>query len=210
MAGDLVNYNTLANLDHWVLIRFSLSLSHKHKYLTMKEIIVVVFLLFTNFLYAQKITKSDLENATLENFYVENCNVKWIKVFNAQLSKKEFFNGLLRNQFLEVKNESDSLLSGSFNDIAIVGTRYSYKDFLTGSLSGNFIVEIREGRYRVTISNVKELSSQSKRLLTLEWYALNNECEFKSTYGFTKYIGKMLEIMFTDWFNIDNKANNAW
>ena len=180
----------------------------------MKKLFVIILILHFSSGYSQKLSKSDLDRVVINNFSVEDCKVKWKKVFETNLQKDGVIKGISDNQHLIINKISDSTIVGKFENVSIVGTKYGYKDFLTGSLKGDFIVEISEYRYRITIQNIVEedvhLVTGGKNLKAIEWYALDRSCKFKKAFGFTEYIGKMLEIMFTDWFTIKEHTPDEW
>lgn len=171
--------------------------------------IIVLLLLNFHQLYSQKLSKSDLDKVGINNFVVDNCKIKWVKIFELQITKDQLINHI-NNSHLAIKHADDSTIFGTFDNVSIVGTKYRYKDFLTGTLSGAYRIDIREKRYRVIVSDIKESTNNSDFTKTLEWYALNKKCEIKSVFGFPQYIGKMLEIMFTDWFIFQGNSIEDW
>lgn len=174
-----------------------------------KFLLLLLFVLNVELCYGQKITKKELDNASLDNYVVENCKVKWVKIFDLKVNKDNIIKYLFSMINCSIKYSDDSTVLGVFEDISIDGTKYDYLDFLSGPLYGSFRIDLQDNSYRVTVSNIREYSSLSNTYLTLEWYALDKNCIFKSVYGFTKYSGKILEIMFSDWFNY-KPQNNKW
>ncbi len=177
----------------------------------MKFSLIVFVLLFTTNVYAQKISKDELNELTLDNFQINDCKIRWIKVFYIGFDSESIQTMLLSKNISNITIVNDSTLIGQIDKASLIGTKCSYKDFAADPISYKIKIDIKEGKYRVTVSDVCFHSKISNSILTLEWYGLNKECKFKSIYGFTKYLGKILECYFTDTFTItENDKTNNW
>ena len=176
----------------------------------MKYLLLVFVLIFTTNVYSQKISKEELNELTLDNFQINDCKIQWIKVFHIDFDSETIQSMLLGKNISNLTILNDSILIGQTDNASLIGTKCSYKDFAADPISYKFNIEIKDGKYRVTVSEVRFHSKLSNSILSLEWYGLNKDCKYKSVYGFTKYLGKILECYFTETFTIKESEEVDW
>jgi hypothetical protein len=143
----------------------------------------------------------------VDNFYTENSKIIWQKVFDDSLK----INNLKRNLTLEFKDG----LTGNIKNFRVSG-----KDLplvFRSELIASFIIEDREDRYRVTVSNIRVIdrglydTSRFEREDAIEDYYLRRG-EFYPDRGWT---GKgwvagrsAMNNFFTDLFNLNSDTSN--
>lgn len=179
----------------------------------MKIIVLLLnLILLSSNTFGQKIDENSLKSISIENFKIEDCKIKWVRVYELSSNVSGLRNQLLDKTQFNLKERNDSTLIGSFNDLSLIGSKCAYKDFVNDPMSGKVRVDIKDNKYRVTISDITFKSGTTGKILTLEWFGLNKKCEFKGVYGFTKYIGKILECFFSSEFELkeDNEALDNW
>ncbi|SHH89603.1 hypothetical protein SAMN05421866_4175 [Chryseobacterium oranimense] len=119
----------------------------------MNKIITLVIIFVTTVIYSQE-----------KAFTIVNKQVSWQKIYESTKSALEIKKILMTNGKIKFNNnESDNNnLSGDISDFIMdfkgAGyTRMGTPNYLSNSskFSGNFKMEFKEGKYRVSISNIK-------------------------------------------------------
>ena len=92
-----------------------------------------------------------------------------------------------------------------------MGGRCNYREYISEAVSYKVRIDIKDGKYRVTISDVSLYSFENKALYNLEWYVLNKECEFKNPLGISNSIRKILTCYLLDTYTIsESKDMDNW
>ena len=121
----------------------------------MKYLLLVFVLIFTTNVYSQKISKEELNELTLDNFQINDCKIQWIKVFHIDFDSETIQSMLLSKNISNLTILNASILIGQTDNASLIGTKCSYKDFAADPISYKFNIEIKEGKYRVTVSEVR-------------------------------------------------------
>lgn len=96
-------------------------------------------------------------------FRVENDQIIYQKVFEYSIPKDELLSNIYRSRSIEIIRTEDDLISGSFQKIEMpkYARELGYKELtapifaMRNYLMGDIDIQVKEGRYRVTISDIK-------------------------------------------------------
>lgn len=173
----------------------------------------IIFLLLLPCLYlAQK-----------ENFTSVNRQIQWQKVYETSFSQNEILS-IIKNsgKFTNIFTDNDSL-TGSFSDLmadykgagsTTMGTTIYVQN---SSINANFKIDFKEGKYRVTITNIllNELMDLglgiSNTKSPIENYTLKNgKDEFRKT--FEQRDARIYNYTFTNFFDFSKyrKSEDNW
>lgn len=171
---------------------------------TMKTLLTTIILLFTTVtIYAQ------------ENFYVENGDIMWSKVFNKKPNTSQ-----LAAQLSNVV-KLDNSINGRLIDLRIDYKAQGYKRmkmpiFVTYPYCADVQIEFKDDRYRVTIRNIKfenyqtamnALAEKSYDSLGLFLLDQNNNIKTNKT---TALGLSVIDVDFTKRFSISNFMPDNW
>lgn len=143
----------------------------------MKKITLIIALLVGAAAYAQE--PSDF------GFFVKDRSVIWHRVFSSQFGEETILDYLYGSgDFTDVVIISDGIsfrLAPRFIDVDATGvSRGSLSMYLSlYRMEAHGKIQIREGRYRVTVDHINFLDEPP---VALETYALNRNAEFKPTF----------------------------
>lgn len=187
----------------------------------MKKLILL-FTLISGFSFGQ-----------MENFIIENYQARWNKVYDTTKDISVLKKSLLDKNNIKIIEETENSISGEFSDLLMNYKKAGFSYMLTplilnetNKYSGVFKIELREGRYRATIRNVKSegmsltiggggfsgtgLGLGSDLDTTLEAMAIDKKGNMKK--AFPKVAGKIIDTTFTDLMdlNTQNTDNPDW
>lgn len=159
-----------------------------------------------------------------ENFFVENKILNWSCIYESSKSIDEVKNIFNKSGKILIEKESSNSFSGIIKDFVMdykgAGSSFmSTPGYLNESnkYNANFLVEFKEGKYKVTVNNIRlkglELSFgvvTDNGIENIEQYALkSNLIDLKP-----RFIGRESNIInhsFYDLFNIKNyKIDDNW
>lgn len=182
----------------------------------MKKVLFL-FVLISGFAFGQ-----------MENFVIENNQVRWNKVYETTKTFDELKEAVRSNAKLKITSETENSLTGEFSDLVMnykkAGFSYMSTPMIlneTNAYHGGFKIDFKEGRYRATITNAKTggktlsvysggIGLGSQINTTMEIMALNNKGEVRK--AFPKVAGKILDTTFTDFMdlNTQNTDDSDW
>lgn len=115
----------------------------------MKRLLLLL-VLAPGFIFAQ-------DNKPIGDFYLQNNSIIYQRVFKDSLDSDSLMAAKLMSAISTspgIKNmvQSGWVITGSFND-------YNAVTFSSSGITGDFVIEIRPGRYRVTILNLRQFQS---------------------------------------------------
>ena len=168
----------------------------------MKYMILFLTLFISTVLSSQNMTKGKINIYDLDNYHISNCKVTWINIFETNLSAKEIKKAIELKNITNFKEFDDKTLLGEVSKISVLGGRCNYREYISEAVSYKVRIDIKDGKYRVTISDVLLYSFENKALYNLEWYVLNKECEFKNPLGISNSIRKILTCYLLDTYTI--------
>jgi len=167
----------------------------------MKKIILL-FILVSGFSFGQ-----------VENFSVENHKIFWEKVYETNDTPEVIESKIKQFGYFYDIEKVDGKLVMKFKDVkplyreAGQSVGYASMYISSGVFFGAALIEFKENKYRVTVSNVKSIfeylsitMNDSKTTITLEDPGLTRSGEFKS--GFVKRDAKVLNYTFNEMFDI--------
>ena len=135
----------------------------------MKKILLIVIIVFTTF--QSQAQKSKEKNDTLLkscNFIEKSpYNIIWQKTYEVDMTASEITKNIKDVMFFsEIVTETDNSIVGKFENIEPMWKESGFKFSAYGaffatkvSLSGKLIVEVKDNRYRVTITDITIVSS---------------------------------------------------
>ena len=145
----------------------------------------ILLLLFTSLTIAQG------------DFKIESNKLIWQKVFDLDISKDDFIKNLkLSGNFYDI--EYDSFISTNIKEVPIDYKASGYKVANTpmyissSNIIGDVIIEFKEEKYRVTVSNIKLKGNipnlaVHQTMVELKDYAVKNN-EFKKAFKTKHYV----------------------
>lgn len=164
------------------------------------------------------------------SFRINNKQVEWEKIFNTEKKLSNIKSTLLLSGKLKFISETENSLIGEFGDFLMdykgAGfTQMGTPMYLNSNnrYSANFKIDIKEGKYRVTIFNIKFKGMQMSLYSggvgmsgnnenNIEEYLLkNNKEQFKGSFNDKPY--KILDYSFTNLFDVSkyqNTSNDNW
>lgn len=166
---------------------------------------------------------STLAFGQIENFTIENNKVQWQKVYNKTYKIDELINEVNKSgQFYDIV-ATDSLITLKFKDNEIdykgAGKPFiSVTEYIESCLfSGNGLIEFKEGKYRVTLTDITYYykpsrvrnNSNKKRIHFLEDRAMQkNSKQFNSRFNTDAFI---FNYSFGNLFDFKNLTKNeSW
>lgn len=177
----------------------------------MKKILLLL-LMIPFFTFAQN---------EVNNFKVNDQRLLvWQKVFESDVNPDQLFGQLLSTGFFKDVNKTDSTFFGLFQGIEPDYKGYGSSEMSTpiyiarSFINGGVRIEIKDGRYRVTLQNLTleqkysdGLSKQGEKS-KIEGFALSND-KIKS--GFSKKPAAILDYTFNKIFKVsDDNSNDDW
>lgn len=184
----------------------------------MKKIILLFTISLSVFITAQ-------ESA----FVISNKQVVWQRIYESTKTPAEIKSILLATGKIKFTGEDTNILTGEISDFIMdfkgAGfTRMGTPSYLTNNSKyfANFKIEFKEGRYRVTSTNIK-LKGDSMSLFSggigftssgddnLESYALNNDRELFKT-SFDGRASRIINYSFAQLFDASKytKTDDNW
>lgn len=181
------------------------------KHNDMKKVFQTAFLIFFVF----KLSGQESVN----NFFFETNEVYWQKVYETTLSSDKMSSLISESGLFEKVDVSEN---GKFSgNINLIGADYrgaGYSEMNTpiyvarSFFSGFVVIEIKEGRYRVTLKRILLSQkydtpiSEMGEMKSLETYAIKKgKSEF--TPGFMKIPSKILDYTFSNLFLFNEKSD---
>lgn len=184
----------------------------------MKNILLFIFLNLITFSFAQ--------NAA---FVISNKQVVWQRIYESNKTSDEVKNILLQTGKLKFTSEDNNILTGEISDFIMdfKGAGYTKMGtpiYLANSskFSGNFKIEFKEGRYRVTATNLKfkgestsiyygGIGFNSSGNDNLETYVLTNDREYFKG-NFEGRASKIINYSFAQLFDVSKytKTDDNW
>ena len=119
------------------------------------------------------------------NFSIKEGDVIWQKVYSTTLTRDEVFNVIKTNGALTDIMETDQVLTGNLVERVAEYTSLGYKRgavpiFLNHLLGGFVKVEMRDGRYRVTVSKMYRIDDSTPRRERTDFtFYVNKKGEFR-------------------------------
>jgi len=113
--------------------------------------------------------------AQTENFEVRNRQIEWVKVYDSNLTYDKIYRLLRQNGKFTIADSTKNSISGTFENIdadfrgagySAMGTNVAV---LNATTKGNFVIDFKEGKYRVSLKNLtnKTRSTLANSALTL-------------------------------------------
>ena len=130
----------------------------------MKNLLTIAFIL-TAFISNAQI---EFENPTYGNFKFDNSERKssWVMVFNidSTITAEEIKSYFTKNLIFKFENDSKTEIIGELVKSKIEPSKYGYSSWnapmiFENPILGNVLVEIKTGRYRVTIRNIRYINN---------------------------------------------------
>lgn len=121
----------------------------------MQKVLFVVFVLISQLSLAQDILLNDTNN-----FKIQNDKVIWQYVYETELAENDIVDFFKKSRLFEIQEIKDKLILGTVVEKPIDYKRYGFKSMNVpiyirdGRFDYNLIIEIKNGRYRVTISDI--------------------------------------------------------
>lgn len=116
-------------------------------------------LLFLFLFFIGNLSFASAQEKDAYNFYTKDGDVIWQKVYPTNLSTKEVFDAIKTSGNLFDITETDQVLTGNLvervTDYSSLGYKRGNVPIFVNHLLGGFVkVEMRDGRYRVTINKM--------------------------------------------------------
>ena len=97
-----------------------------------------------------------------QSFYVENDRLAWSKVYESDMNATDIVKSMLMSgNFRNIQLIDDSFISATLQEINVDYERIGYKRmnlplYISNNYFGpaNIIVQVKEGRYKVTVNNM--------------------------------------------------------
>jgi hypothetical protein len=158
---------------------------------------------------------------TINNFTIVDSKVEWQNIYNTSMDSNNLYKSLVLSGIFKEITKTDGILFGEMKpmDADYLGAGYSSMlspIYISGSLITAFaIIELKEGKYRVTLKNIQFFQKQSDALTekgaqhSLEDFALkSNQQEFKRLFG--KSASEILNYTFTQKFSLSPLRSSDW
>lgn len=178
----------------------------------MKKYLLLTLMIASSFVFGQE-----------ENFIINNGEVSWQKIYDYSGTIQDFKNNIEHRNNFKITSVTESSISGEINDFTMkykdAGFTYMGTPLIlneSNKFFGLFTIDIKEGRYRATIRNVKSqgmnmtmygggLGLGSNISTTMENLALNGKGEKRK--NFYKVAGKIIDTTFSKMFDFSNENN---
>lgn len=174
----------------------------------MKKLLIIPLLFLSLITFAQG------------NFLVEDGKVIWRKVYESETDVYKLTQALKSTgNFKEVEGSTDQI-TGSFEnvDADLKAAGYSRATapiyISTSFFSGSYVVDMKDGKYRVSIKNIMLTSknddpfSKMGQKETLTSYVVNKSNQFKP--HFINTGSKILDKTFLNMFELNGKVADEW
>lgn len=156
------------------------------------------------------------------NFKVDNAEIIWQKIYDTELTFKDFEEIIKDSGLLENIEIGENKITGDLKSIDADFRGAGYTEMVTpiyiarSHLSGFAILELKEGKYRVTLKRVvltqkynDPLTKQGERT-NLEFYGLKNG-KNELTNSFKKNPSYILDYTFSKLFDFnDSQKKDDW
>jgi hypothetical protein len=164
----------------------------------------------------------------IENFVIENSQVRWQKIYSTSKTQEEIVILLKKKNNLFVIEIKNNNIEGQISNLVMDRKKSGYSklgvpDALDDDVrfSGFFTIEFKDGRYRATARNITSQGGDYSLLIgnipvhgnqntSLENITLNRKGEIKD--NFKKAKAKIIDMTFTDLFDftqaIEEKVDN--
>lgn len=148
-----------------------------------------------------------------EPLTINNGEITWQKIYETDLSKEELKNSIKSNATLNPIAEN---FSGTANAVSL-DCQKTIPIYLEGKIQFFALIEYKEGRYRVSVSNINVIPNQTMELWgvreteagkPLEDYQVRNNGEFRKNNMATN-TRECIENYFVDLFYF-TKVSNDW
>lgn len=166
----------------------------------MKKLLLLPFLLISLTSFAQ---------TSVSNFHVENGFLIYRQVFEVETTENGLIRHLMTAPGVTDITKQDSFIVGKVENVKVDwkkfgGTWGTITTALAHPISGNLLAELKDGRYRITVSNIV-LKPHSPTLYQnadskLDDLSLNRKKEFRTGKNYLStlfYIDKQFTDMFT-------------
>ena len=164
----------------------------------------------------------------MENFVVNDGQVQGQKVYETTKTFDEIQKAVKNKNNVKITEQTENTIIGEFTDVIMnykkAGFGYLMTPIVlneTNKYNGFFKLDYKDGKYRVTIRNVKSegmsmtmfgggIGLGSDLDTTLEMMVLNKKGEVRK--GFAKVAGKIIDVTFIDLmdFNKTEINNDSW
>lgn len=162
----------------------------------------------------------------VDNFSIDNGNISWQNIYESQ---QDVASLIKTNKKIKIAEESDNQIIGYVEEFLMDNKGAGFSKFSTPlytseSTSYNFDykIDLKDGKYRVTIFNIKTkgpvialltggMGIQGKSESSIEAYALkSNKTEFVNT--FKKNVSKIMNYSFLNLFDVSKYSvkNDNW
>jgi hypothetical protein len=164
----------------------------------MKKIIFIFLLLFALSAQAQ---------TSMSNFEIQDNSVVYRRIYESDMAKDEFLKQLLTTQGITEAEDKGELITAKIEGMSIEikkhgGSWSSSPMVLQKPLYGNMIVEFKDGRYRITLSNLNfvETGGFTEEKYPVSFYAINKRKQWRKNRKFLEvlhYTNKHMEDVFS-------------
>ncbi len=158
---------------------------------------------------------------TVNNFTIVGSKVEWQNIYPTNMDSTSIYKNLVVSGIMKDVTVTGGIISGEMKPIDAdhLGAGYSAMltpIYISSSLITAFaIIDLKEGKYRVTLKNIQFTQKQSDALTekgalhSLEDFAVkSNQQEFKRLFG--KSASEILNYTFIQKFNISPIRNSDW
>ena len=162
-----------------------------------------------------EVSEENSDETKIYNFSISKTGVIWQNIYDTDLNKEQIKAYFGSQTFMELKKETESSMTFSINKLSLNTTKFFSRGltpfFLLEPMSSIIMVQWKDNRYRITLSNViftsttdwslGGVSTNSNTQSTLDEYAYNyRRGKFKSMFVNTN--ANIANTIFFDLFDI--------
>lgn len=159
---------------------------------------------------------------TINHFIVERNNVVWRKTFQTPMNQDQLFYKIKESGvFTIIERQENNNLIGELRGVKpdCVGAGYTFissRTYLDDRfLNGFVVVEIKEGRYRVTLKKItlSKKSVDSLHMVPAKEFIEDEAFKFEKkefSQSFIKSGSKILDHTFTQLFDFNDMVSDEW
>ena len=168
---------------------------------------------FISFLFSIFCIIAGAQEKDAYNFSTKEGDVIWQKVYSTTLTKDEVFNAIKTSGNLTDITEADQVLSGNLVERVAEYSSLGYKRgsvpiFVNHLLGGYVKVEMRDGRYRVTVSKMYRIDDSTPRRERTDFtFYVNRKGELRL---FPETARIIFDANFNKMFEIKDVAEEDW
>lgn len=159
----------------------------------MKNFLLLILLLSFNEIVLSQTTTPNWGNF---NFNTEERTVSWVKVFeiDPSLKIKDLKDSFVENNLIEIQSGDSVSFTGSFVKRSIDIQKYGYKrgntpmGLLDTEQTCKVVVEYKEGKYRVTLTDLGQINNGMSDILMKGMFGMNTPT---SKGNFVSYNGEL-------------------